>query len=157
MSLYDTFSYPPLPSQPEPSLAERRAQAKKLRGQIPYWKINKMLTIIEASAKDCAFLEIKVSGVPKIATIQEIVAEHFYLTVDEMISNSRLQQTVRPRMIAIYLSHILTRHSFSEIGARFNREHSTVMYSVEKIARRIAADMAFAEEIETLKRMLHGR
>jgi chromosomal replication initiator protein len=55
----------------------------------------------------------------------------------------------------MYLAKILTLRSLPEIGRRFGgRDHTTVLHAVRKIEALAGNDIAFAEEIEGLKRQL---
>jgi chromosomal replication initiator protein len=56
-----------------------------------------------------------------------------------------------PRQIGMFLSRKLTKHSFEEIGRFFgNRDHTTVIYAVQKIEARIAEDRRFRETVDAL-------
>ncbi|HRN17854.1 MAG: chromosomal replication initiator protein DnaA [Trueperaceae bacterium] len=67
-------------------------------------------------------------------TILERTADHFGVDSDEVRGKSRRQELVIPRQIAMFLIRELTTHSYPEIGAYFSgRDHSTVMYAVQKI------------------------
>ena len=161
MSLYDSHNYPPLPTQPEPPLSERVAQAMKMRGTISEVKLSTIIKDIYASARDSGEYSLDVHippertpGLSKIPFIQATVAKHFNLTVVEMISKRRARSVILPRQIAMYLASIVTPHSSGYIGVRFGRDHSTVLHAVEKIGKLIETDASLAEQIETLKGML---
>ena len=52
--------------------------------------------------------------------------------------------------MAIYVMRKLTDMSFKDIGKFFNRDHSTIMASVEKIEKEAENDPAVAKEIQEL-------
>lgn len=61
-------------------------------------------------------------------------ADHFGVKPDDVRGKGRRQELVVPRQIAMYLIRELTTHSYPEIGEYFTgRDHSTVMYAVQKI------------------------
>ncbi len=70
-------------------------------------------------------------------SLQEIVAkvaEHFALTPDSLLSNSRAQKIARPRQIAMFLCRALTLTSWSVIAKFFGkRDHATVIRAHSKI------------------------
>ena len=67
-------------------------------------------------------------------TVQEIVSEHFHVSVAELISHRRDRQLVQARQIAMYLCKALTHASLPEIGRSFGgKHHSTVIHSIRKI------------------------
>ena len=56
------------------------------------------------------------------------------------------------RAIAMYLSRILTKESLERIGLEIGgRDHSTVIYSYEKISNELKTNMQLKEEIRILK------
>jgi chromosomal replication initiator protein len=90
-----------------------------------------------------------------IEEIQRKVAEHYNIRLTDMSSARRSRQVARPRQVAMYLAKQLTSRSLPEIGRRFgNRDHTTVMHAVSRIAELMAADTGFAEDVELLRRML---
>jgi chromosomal replication initiator protein len=98
------------------------------------------------------------SGDPKrvrIEDIQKIVARQFNVARNDLLSNRRTRQIVRPRQIAMYLAKTMTPRSLPEIGRRFGgRDHTTVLHAVRKIEGMIAEDNKLAQEIELLKRLI---
>jgi len=91
----------------------------------------------------------------RIEHIQKIVAKHFNVSRQDIVSSRRNRSIVRPRQISMYLAKTLTDRSFPEIGRRFGgRDHTTVLHAVRKIEGLIKEDRALAEEVELLKRMV---
>ncbi|MFH5925495.1 chromosomal replication initiator protein DnaA [Roseomonas xinghualingensis] len=90
-----------------------------------------------------------------IEEIQKRVAEHYNIRLTDMSSARRARNVARPRQVAMYLSKQLTSRSLPEIGRRFgNRDHTTVMHAVSRVAELMQADAGFAEDVELLRRML---
>ena len=55
----------------------------------------------------------------------------------------------------MFLAKKLTKNSLEEIGSYFGgRDHSTVIYAVEKITRAVATDPDLASSIDRLTRKL---
>lgn len=78
-----------------------------------------------------------------IHQIQQAVASHYRLRLDELNSKNNSRQIAFPRQIAMYLCKKLTKHSFPEIGREFGgKHHTTVMHSVEKIESLVDHDQA---------------
>lgn len=76
--------------------------------------------------------------------IVERVAEHFEISVDKLLTNSRSLQIVRPRQIAMFLCRELTASSWSMIAKFFGkRDHATVMRSCQKIQKELDDDPQF--------------
>jgi chromosomal replication initiator protein len=90
-----------------------------------------------------------------IDEIQRKVAEHFNIRLGEMTSDRRARAVARPRQVAMYLAKQLTTRSLPEIGRKFGgRDHTTVMHAVRKIEELKGTDLALAEDVELLRRML---
>ena len=89
--------------------------------------------------------------------IQKRVAEHFQIRLSDMSSARRSRTVARPRQIAMYLSKQLTSRSLPEIGRAFGgRDHTTVIHAVRKVEELMKADVAFAEDVDLLTRMLES-
>ncbi|MHA7969487.1 chromosomal replication initiator protein DnaA [Rhizobium sp. CAU 1783] len=92
----------------------------------------------------------------RIEDIQRIVARHYNVSRQELVSNRRTRVIVKPRQIAMYLSKTLTPRSFPEIGRRFGgRDHTTVLHAVRKIEELVGEDTKLSHEIELLKRLIN--
>jgi chromosomal replication initiator protein len=92
----------------------------------------------------------------RIEDIQRVVARHYNVSRQELVSNRRTRVIVKPRQIAMYLSKTLTPRSFPEIGRRFGgRDHTTVLHAVRKIEELITADQKLSQEIELLRRLIN--
>lgn len=92
----------------------------------------------------------------RIEDIQKVVARHFNVSKNDLLSNRRTRVIVRPRQIAMYLSKNLTPRSLPEIGRRFGgRDHTTVLHAVRKVEKMSCDDIKLAHEIELLKRLIN--
>jgi chromosomal replication initiator protein len=92
-----------------------------------------------------------------IEEIQRRVAEHWNIRLTDMSSARRARAVARPRQVAMYLAKQLTSRSLPEIGRKFgNRDHTTVMHAVSRITELMERDVAFAEDVELLRRMLES-
>ena len=86
-----------------------------------------------------------------IEQIQQTVAAHYRLRVDELTSKNNSRQIAVPRQIAMYLCKRLTKHSFPEIGREFGgKHHTTVIHSVEKIEALVLRDPNFHRIVSDL-------
>jgi len=63
---------------------------------------------------------------------------------------------VRARHIAVYLIREITEMSYPNIGKLFDRDHATVMASLDVVKKRITADPLFAMDIENMKKEVVG-
>ena len=68
--------------------------------------------------------------------IQEIVAMHFRIKIDDLISKRRTRNVTVPRQLAMYLCREMTDWSLPKIGEIFGgRDHTTVIHAYEKVNR----------------------
>jgi chromosomal replication initiator protein len=92
-----------------------------------------------------------------IEEIQRRVAEHYGIRIADMHSSRRARAVARPRQVAMYLAKQLTPRSLPEIGRKFGgRDHTTVMYAIRKIEDLRTTEPLLSDDIETLRRLLHG-
>jgi len=76
-----------------------------------------------------------------INLIQEVVAEHFHISLADMTARKRTREVVFPRQLAMYLARELLKASFPEIAKRFGgKDHSTVIYACNKVRERLQTD-----------------
>jgi len=88
----------------------------------------------------------------EINEIQKTVSKYYGITVSDLVSNSRKQHLVRARQMAVYLCHNLTSLSLSKIGQNFgNRDHSTVLYSCEKLKELMKTNEEIKNDFENIK------
>jgi chromosomal replication initiator protein len=94
-----------------------------------------------------------------IDKIQELVADRFSLSLDELCGDRRSQNIVYPRQVAMYLSRELTDSSLPKIGKQFGgRDHTTVIHATSKIARLIREDRSVYNLVQELTaRIKQGR
>ncbi|MDZ7799205.1 MAG: chromosomal replication initiator protein DnaA [Trueperaceae bacterium] len=93
--------------------------------------------------------------VPTMADVLRVTAKHFGLEPADVRSKGRRQQIVVPRQITMYLIRDLTSHSFPEIGQFFGgRDHSTVLYAVQKAQDRLENDPELAKSVAEIRAQL---
>ena len=89
--------------------------------------------------------------------IQARVAEHYGLTLTELLGPKRARCVARPRQVAMYLAKTLTERSLPEIGRSFGgRDHTTVIHGVRRIEALRGTDERIARDVEALRRTLQA-
>jgi chromosomal replication initiator protein len=97
------------------------------------------------------------SGVVRIDLIQEAVTRYYSISLDELVSEKRTKRVVVPRQVAMYLSRELTDSSLPVIGRAFGgRDHSTVIYAVQKVAAQMTDEGSIYEAVQSLTASLTG-
>jgi len=90
-------------------------------------------------------------GDPSLPDIVALVTESFNVKISELQSKRRTNTITFPRQIAMYIARQITKHSLEEIGGFFGgRDHSTVIYAVEKIAQLMTEDPSCRQRVDTL-------
>lgn len=88
----------------------------------------------------------------RIATIQQLVAEKYGVTVETITGRNKGRKYYRPRMIAAYLCWKIGNKSLKEIGRRFGgRNHTTMLHAKRKIEAQMLRNTIFFDEIIALE------
>ena len=90
-----------------------------------------------------------------IENIQKVVSDYFSLSLNDLKGKRKNQKVVYPRQLAMYICREMTDFSTTEIGEAFGgRDHTTVMYSIEKIRGLLITDPMLDSTIENFKRQI---
>ena len=77
--------------------------------------------------------------------IQEVVAAHFRIKIDDLVSKRRTRNVTIPRQLAMFLCREMTDWSLPKIGEFFGgRDHTTVIHAYEKVNRERQEDNRIA-------------
>ena len=89
---------------------------------------------------------------PNILRVQNVVADHYKISVDDLKSKKRSAVVAGPRQIAMYLSRSLLNESFERIGLEFGgKDHSSVMHACNKIKEEMENNESLRDEIDKIK------
>ena len=90
-----------------------------------------------------------------VRLIQETVASHFNISLDEMLSKSRIKKLTHPRHIAMYLCRkMLVNLSTVKIGEFFGKDHSTIINGADNIAVEIEHSRELNETVIALEKRI---
>lgn len=90
-----------------------------------------------------------------VERIQETVAAHFEVTVEDLVSPGRAARISWPRQLAIELSRELTGRPLQAIGSDFGgRSHATVLHACKRVRERINNSVEDAAELDLLRGLL---
>lgn len=118
---------------------------------------NEPITLEMAQQALAGLIEVR-RGAPTVDDIVRLVTEHYQVKLSDLQSKRRTKTIAFPRQIAMYLARKVTRHSLEEIGGFFGgRDHTTVMYAVDKITNLIQNDDAIAADVQGFIGTLMGR
>ena len=88
--------------------------------------------------------------------IIQIVAEHFGLTPQDIVSQKRTKEIVYPRQIAMYLCRDMLSTPLQTIGSHLGgRDHTTIIHGADKISADLKKDEVLKNTIDILKKKIN--
>jgi hypothetical protein len=113
------------------------------------------------SSGERALLTEAISATRSMRTVQVIqqeVADYYGLAPADLKGPRRTREIVLPRHVAMYLVREETPASLPVIGDAFGeRDHTTVLHAVRKIAAQLETDEQLRHEVEVIRLLLDGR
>ena len=96
--------------------------------------------------------------VPSPKIIISYVAKYYHLDEDTIRGQSRGRDVVTARQVAIYLIRRMNGLPMNDIGKEFgDRDHSTIMHSLEKVESQMRSDPAFAETVKEITTNINNK
>ncbi|MDO5381555.1 MAG: chromosomal replication initiator protein DnaA [Eubacteriales bacterium] len=107
------------------------------------------LEFAENTLKDLISPETKKEVTPEY--IIQIVADHFNVSYDDLISSKRNADIVFPRQVAMYLCRQMTTAPLTAVGKSLgNRDHATVIHGADKISKEILTNETTRNTIDII-------
>ena len=130
-----------------------REMVGALNRVLAFSKINEKSPNVQECKKILKDFIIYNNKLINVESIQNSVANHFNLSVQEMLSQRRSRSLARPRQIAMYLAKQYTTNSLPDIGRKFsNRDHTTVIHAVRKIEDLLKKDNEIKQNVNEIKK-----
>ncbi|MDE5908766.1 MAG: chromosomal replication initiator protein DnaA [Lachnospiraceae bacterium] len=124
---------------------------------IAFSKLNKVeitLENVEETLKDIISPDVVRQVTPHL--IIDVVAEHFGITPEDIVSKRRNSEFVLPRQICMYLCRHLTEESLQNIGkALGKKDHTTVIHGIDKITNELPDNEELKNKIEIIKKKIN--
>src|SRR6266496_1713164 len=90
--------------------------------------------------------------------IIQLVAKEWQVSTEALCGRDRSQKVAQPRQVAMYLLRKETDASLPQIGAVLGgRDHTTVMYAIDKIASDIETKTDLRKRVVNVKQQLYGQ
>jgi chromosomal replication initiator protein len=112
--------------------------------------------VTEDLARECLgeFFAKKITA-PNMEDVLQVTTQHFNLRLSDIQSRKRTAAIAYARQVGMYLARRVTRLSLEEIGGYFGgRDHSTVLYAIQKITRMLKTDAECLATVRELQRQL---
>jgi len=94
---------------------------------------------------------VDIEPVPKtVERIVEEVARIFDVNAEDIYTNRRAQPISRARQAAMYCIREITSMSYEAIGEKFGKDHTTVMYAVQKVKEYMQSKPDYRAKIEDI-------
>ena len=123
---------------------------------IAFAKLNKAeltLALAEEAIKDMIYPDKPKEITPSL--IINVVAEHFGVSIEDIVSKKRNKEIVIPRQVYMYLCRELTDVSLDNIGNNIGgKDHSTVMHGIEKIKEDINNNEELRNKIAIIRKKI---
>ncbi len=97
-------------------------------------------------------------SIPRPQQILEEVASYFKIAVDDLCGDRRTAKITVPRQLGMYFCRELTHLSLKDIGGAFGgKDHTTVIYALNRVEERLQVDEVFAQDVMILRAKLRDR
>ena len=96
--------------------------------------------------------------IPTPEAILDYISKYYSLEETVIRGQQRIRDAVQARQIAMYLIRSMTNLSLDDIGKVFdNRDHSTVLYSIQQVEKKMKKEPAFAETVKEIKTNINSK
>jgi len=96
--------------------------------------------------------------IPTPDAILEYISKYYGLEESVIRGQQRIRDAVAARQIAMYLIRSMTNLSLDDIGKVFdNRDHSTVLYSIQQVEKKMKKEPSFAETVKEIKTNINSK
>lgn len=85
-----------------------------------------------------------------VANIQKEVERYYKISHADLVGKKRSRNIAYARQVAMYLCRRMLDIPYNDIGKRFDRDHSSVMYSVGQVEEKLNTNRDLQEEIELI-------
>ena len=109
------------------------------------------ISLAENSLKDIFSENVSTPLTPDL--IQQVVAEHYNIRVEDIQGSKKPKNIAFPRQVSMYLCRKLLDISLPKIGESFGgRDHTTVIHAITKIEKQLETDTALQKTMMQLEK-----
>lgn len=143
-------------------LAENlRSNIRQIEGAIKKLGANSFLSgrnVDMELAREC-IAELLDGAEPVTVTVDKIfnsIYKKYNIKREDIISKNRTKDIANARHITVYIIRTVTEMSLPNIGKLIDRDHSTVLSSLEAVEKRMAQNPVFRAEMEEMVKEIRG-
>ncbi len=111
------------------------------------------LELAERALRDIVFPDQNKSITPEF--VIAVVAEHFQVNTDEIMSPKRNSRVVIPRHIAMYIIRKYNDITQTEIGRIFGRNHASIIHAIDNVEAELLTNHDFKANYDTIIKKLN--
>ena len=95
---------------------------------------------------------------PSPALIIEYICRYYDVDEEQVRGQGRKRDLMEARQTAMYLIRRMTNLSLNDIGKEFgDRDHSTILHSLDKVESTMRSDPAFAEKVKEITTNINAK
>ena len=106
---------------------------------------------LEVAKEQLSYLATTKQENVSVDRIIKAVAEYFNLSSGDLRGRKRTKNIAWPRQIAMYIINQLCEYSMNEIGSEFGKDHTTVIYGIQKVEDSIKSNPTLEPIIQKIE------
>ncbi|MFA6423078.1 MAG: chromosomal replication initiator protein DnaA [Patescibacteria group bacterium] len=120
------------------------------------------LTNVEINLKNAEsiladFVNSPLNANISINKVFKIISDYYEIKIEEIMSEKRNKELVRPRQVIMYILRNELNLSYPKIAKELNgKDHTTIMYGVSKIKKELARDETLKKDLVNIKEKLYS-
>jgi chromosomal replication initiator protein len=105
------------------------------------------MDLIENEFPDSKLVKKKVEITKEIQKVLDRVALSYNVNATDLFERNRYEKFVLARHVAMYILRENLKLSYTKIAEIFNRDHSSVMYGIDRIRKKLSNDPKFLKQL----------
>lgn len=118
---------------------------------VAYSQLIKKEVTLEVAKDQLSYLTVTRQENVSIDRIIKAVAEYFNISSGDIRGRKRTKNIAWPRQIAMYIINHLGEFSMNEIGNEFGKDHTTVIYAIQKVEDSIKSNPTLEPLIQKIE------
>ena len=118
---------------------------------IAYSELVRKEVTLEVAKEQLSYLNVSKQENVSIDRIIKAVAEYFNISSSDIRGRKRTKNIAWPRQVAMYIINHLGEYSMNEIGNEFGKDHTTVIYAIQKVEDSIKSNPMLEPTIQKIE------